>query len=182
MGALRNATNLGYEILTCSKCPTIYNMAVQNVQLLTTLLHLVVNEYGKLLTHIDRRALAEEKIQFRFGETSTVFDHRHTGAPGCPMAVNIDLSGEEWRTLARKAVRQEVIGSGDSNFTLLNLLHELRERQSSWHGNLAVRGNVQERMNNCHEDETQHENDCGRTCIQVNLIDRLIIMMKALRL
>ena len=182
MGALRNATSCGYEVVRCQRCPKVYNMAVQNSTLLITLLHLVIIEYRKLSNHIDQRAKTEEKIVYRLGEASTAFDQRHTGAPGCPMAVNIDLSGEEWRTLARKAVKQEVQGKTDDGPSLLHLIHEMRDRQVAWHERPRNAENNHESLDCVRVDKDQHEGPSHRTCAMMGLVERLTRMLDALGL
>ena len=132
MGALRYAAALSREVVACHHCSQVYNTAFQNSMLLGTLLQLVITEYAKLLKHIDERSEQAEKIAFRFGDPSSLFDSRHSGLPDCPMAINIDLSGDEWRILARKAVAQEVLGHSQGSRGLLGLIQEMKNRQASW--------------------------------------------------
>lgn len=132
MGALRSAAAISRGVVTCQDCFQAYNTALQNSMLLGTLLQLVITEYAKLLKHIDERSERAEKIAFRFGNPSSLFDSRHTGLPDCPMAICVDLSGDEWRTLARKAVAQEVLGNSQRSRGLTGLVQEMSDRQASW--------------------------------------------------
>ena len=132
MGILRSATVLGRSVVACHNCSRTYNTALQNSMLLGTLLQLLIMEYAKLLNHIDERSKQAEKIAFRLGDPSSLYDSRHTGLPDCPMAINVDLSGDEWRTLARKAVAQEVLGSSQGTTGLTGLVQQMKTRQVSW--------------------------------------------------
>ncbi|KAL9064398.1 MAG: hypothetical protein Q9161_008910 [Pseudevernia consocians] len=132
MGALRSAASLSRGVVACYNCSKAYNTALQNFMLLGTLLQLLIMEYAKLLKHIDERSKQADKIAFRFGDPSSLFDSRHTGLPDCPMAINVDLSGDEWRTLARKAVAQEIFSNSQGSCGLSSLVQELRDRQASW--------------------------------------------------
>lgn len=132
MGILKTATALGRSVVACHTCSQTYNTALQNSMLLGTLLQLLIMEYAKLLNHIDERSKQAEKIAFRLGDPSSLYDSRHTGLPDCPMAINVDLSGDEWRTLARKAVAQEVLGSSQGTTGLTGLVQRMKTRQVSW--------------------------------------------------
>ena len=132
MGVLRSATALSRSVVACHNCSQTYNTALQNSMLLGTLLQLLIMEYAKLLNHIDERSTQAEKIVFRLGDPSSLYDSRHTGRPDCPMAINVDLSGDEWRTLARKAVAQEVLGNSQDTTGLTGLVQQMKNRQVSW--------------------------------------------------
>ena len=151
MGALRSAAALSRGVVACHGCTQAYNTALQNSMLLGTLLQLLIMEYAKLLKHIDERSKQSEKITFRLGDPSSLFDSRHTGLPDCPMAINVDLSGHEWRTLARKAVAQEVLGNSERSSGLSGLVQAMKDRQTSWQGRFS--------MNECtqsHSAENEH--------------------------
>lgn len=133
MGAFRGAAALGRDVVACHDCSQAHNSAIQNSMLLGTLLQLLIMEYAKLLSHIDLKSKQTDKITFRFGDPSSLFDSRHTGRLDCPMAISVELSGDEWRTLARKAVAQEVLGNTQSSRGLVGLVQEMKDRQASWH-------------------------------------------------
>ena len=133
MGILKSAAALSKEVVMCQCCTQTYNTALQNSMLLGMLLHLLIVEYAKLLKHIDDKSKGSEKMAFRFGDPSSTFDSRHTGLPDCPMAITIDITGDEWRTLARKAVAQEVLGNSQGSLGLIGLVQKMKERQASLH-------------------------------------------------
>ena len=181
LGLLKNAVRLGHGVVLCQICPTTYNTGVQNAMLLGTLVQLILNEYAKLLKHIEQRAANEERIAFRFGEQSTSLDSRHTGTPDCPMGINIDLSGEEWQMLARKAIRQGVLGRSNSADSLAALIDAMKERQKTLH---------QQYLSDTHS--TGHGQNVARNapdggpandvCLQITFIDQLRKSLEALQL
>lgn len=179
MGKLRRATGLVRDAIRCQCCPQSYNTAVQNAMMLCTLLHLVIKEYVELLKYIDERSRDDSRITFRLAESSSTSDPRHTGTPDCPMSVNVDLNGEEWRMLARKAVRQEIIGYDDKSDCLVRLVQEMRDRQSTWHEPLSRGESPDDYIAPDHE-------RCGekseQLCVQMLYIDRLRRTLEELRL
>ena len=181
MGLLRNAVRLGHTVVRCQICPKTYNTGVQNVMLLGTLVQMISNEYSKLLKHIEQRSANEDKITFRMGEHSLSWDSRHTGTPDCPMGINIDLSGAEWQMLARKAVRQGVLGSSNGTDSLMALIDAMRERQQSLH-----EGYCPDRQIAGHEHNvTKNAHDGGLAndvCLTVTFIDQLRKSLEALQL
>lgn len=175
LGTLENATTLSRDVVRCKECPKTHVSALQNLMLLSTLLALIVNEYSKLLDHIDGRAAREETIILRMGERFTTETmHLHTGTPDCPMGFNLELSGAEWCKMARKAVKQAVIGSDHStreSFT--SMLDEMEQRQNAWH---AKSGRA-EQNGQCKDCGQQERSDMVGTfsCLQmVNNIKRLL--------
>lgn len=182
MGPLRKALRCGYEVVRCQKCPQGFNTAIQNSMLLVALLQMLINEYTKLLKHIDERAIKGESIAFRIGEVSSCFDQRHTGTPDCPMAINVDLNGEEWRMLARKGVRQQVFGSVEGKECLLNIIQEMRDRQAVWHESCSQGSHsLQDQTHS--EPVTQPGGEEGSPmCAQLVHIDHLKGLLGALKL
>lgn len=182
MGTFRRAITCGYQVVRCETCPQGYNMAVQNSMLLGTLLQMLINEYAKLLKYVDERATNGTKIAFRIGEISSCLDQRHTGTPDCPMAINVDLNGDEWRMLARNAIRQDVLGSTEDNDCLLSIVQEMRARQVVWHEKFS-------RQNDLHDATVINESEAqplsGKgdfECRQVSHIDHLKRLLEALKL
>ena len=181
MGLLRNAVCLGHTVVRCQICPQTYNTGVQNVMLLGTLVQMISNEYSKLLKHIEQRSANEGKITFRVGEHSFSWDSRHTGTPDCPMGIDIDLSGAEWQMLARKAVRQGVLGGSNSTESLMALVDAMRERQHSLHRGYCPNRHIAGHEHNV----TKHAHDGGLAngvCLTVTFIDQLRKSIEALRL
>ena len=181
LGLLKNAVRLGHGVVLCQICPTTYNTGVQNAMLLGTLVQLILNEYAKLLKHIEQRAAKEDRIAFRFGEHSTSLDSRHTGTPDCPMGINIDLSGEEWQMLARKAIKQGVVGSSNSTDSLKALIDAMKKRQQTLHQHYlpdthsAGHGKIV-------TENTPDGRPTNDVCLQITFIDQLRRSLEALQL
>ena len=135
LGTLEKATTLARDVVRCEECPKTHVSALQNLMLLSTLLALIVNEYSRLLAHIDERAAREETITLRIGERiSTETMHLHIGTPDCPMGFNLELSGAEWSKVARKAIKQAVVGSDlSTRESFTGVIEEMEQRQHSWH-------------------------------------------------
>ena len=168
-GFLRSAVGLSRKVVACHNCSRMPNTAIQNSMLLGTLLQLLIMEYAKLLKHIDERSKQPDKIALRFSDPSSLFDTRHTGLPDCPMALNIDLNGDEWRTLARKAVAQEVLGNSQDTGGLFGVVQEMRDRQSSWHERFSKDGCVAGH----NADHQQRPEGYNHICVQVLQIEHL---------
>ena len=178
MGVLRNAAALSRCVVACHQCSLTYSTALQNSMLLGTLLQLLIIEYAKLLNHIDARSKQADKITFRLGDPSSVFDSRHTGLPDCPMSINVDFSGDEWRTLARKAVAQEVLGNSQGSLGLFGLVQEMKDRQVSWRERFST-GLCTAFPNASHQHTTQHPD---HLCAQAVYLDNLRRSLEALGL
>ncbi|KAL9630894.1 MAG: hypothetical protein Q9164_006188 [Protoblastenia rupestris] len=181
IGLLKQSTNKGRAVLVCEVCPKAYNTALQNSMLLGTLMNLVISEYAKLLKHIDERSEKEDKIVFRMGEHHTPEKaHLHTGNIDCPMAISIDLSGAEWRILARKAVRKEISGDHPGDQCLASLVDGMKDRQIQWHHNLSKEAHQHGQGFKQDGNGTRTANEC--ICTQVMYIDQLKRSLDALGL
>lgn len=181
LGLLKNAVRLGHGVVQCQICPTTYNTGVQNAMLLGTLVQLILNEYAKLLKHIEQRAANEDRIAFRFGEHSTSLDSRHTGGPDCPMGINIDLSGEEWQLLARKAIKQGVVGSSNSADSLVTLIDAMKERQQTLHRRYLPDTHSAGHGQNVTKIAPTRDST-NDVCLQITFIDQLRRSLEALQL
>lgn len=178
MGALRSAATLNRSVVACHDCSEAYNTALQNSMLLGALLQMVISEFANLLKYIDKRSAEPGKITFRFGDPSSLFDSRHTGLPDCPMAINVDLSGNEWRTLATKAIAQEVIGNSQGCRGLIGVVEDVKDRQSSWRKRFSNR-----QCTAFHSaDHQQSAETPDHLCVQIVYIDNLRRSLGALGL
>jgi len=113
---------------------------MQNLMLLTTLLTTVTDCYRRILRHIDAEAAKAEElgtsIQYRMGDSSPERWHLHTGTNDCPMGINVDLDASEYKMLARKVIKADVLGATNSpmgQISITDLVNRLEERQHEWH-------------------------------------------------
>ena len=136
---LKRVTSTAWQALRCNNCAQSYANSLQNSSALNTLINLIITEYSKILKEIEERSQTEDKIRFRVGEMyAPETQHLHTGTVDCPMGITIDLTGSEWRTLARNAVRKEIFGERAGDECIAKLVDETKERQIRWHNKFAV--------------------------------------------
>lgn len=113
---------------------------MQNLMMLTTLLTTVTECYRKILLAIEAHAAEAEvagtTIQYRMGDSSPERWHLHTGTDNCPMGINVDFEPGEYKMIARKVIRADVVGAANSpmgRISILDLVKRLEERQKDWH-------------------------------------------------
>ena len=70
----------------------------------------------------------------RMGENAPESRHLHTGLPDCPMAINIEVTAEQWRKTARQVIRKDIRGKDVSDEACLTgLVNAFERRQRTWH-------------------------------------------------
>ena len=178
MAALKSAAALSRRVVACYHCSQTFSTALQNSTLLGTLVQLLIMEYAKLLNHIDERCKQAERIAFRLGDPSSLYDSRHTGLPNCPISINVNLSSDEWRTLARKAVAQEVLGNLQGSLGVVGLVQEIDDRRVSWRERFST-GQCTEFHTAGHQHSTEHPD---HLCAQAVHLDNLKRSLEALGL
>ncbi|KAK1074619.1 hypothetical protein LTR74_000862 [Friedmanniomyces endolithicus] len=133
---LREAMRTASEVLSCPLCPTKFLSAVQNTQLVGTLLVSIAERFGKVLEAITREAARAERggevKGFRFADLETL----HTGGVGCRAGFSVSLSADEWRVMVKKVVRAEVLGPSErsgcgTNF--VGVVEQMENRSEYWH-------------------------------------------------
>lgn len=137
---LRSAINTIATVLPCPQCPKRPVTATQNFHTLVSLLLSVVESLRATLAAIDAEAARIEAA----GATKALAladaempMHMHTGTPDCPMRFNMEMNGPAWRTLVRKALRDQIVGSPQypGERTLYGIVVSLEQRQRRWHEN-----------------------------------------------
>jgi hypothetical protein len=152
---LRNAIHGVATVIECPICPKERGSSMQNILLLQTVLTCLLERYHGLLAFIDAQAERTESVPIRIGDRSRENQHLHTFTPDCPMGVTINLEGREWRVLARKAIKDQIEGPGE---TLLGLMDILEARQEKWHD-----GPEMEKMRHfsvCNDDSNHKKKSC----------------------
>ncbi|KAI8716734.1 hypothetical protein NCS52_00967700 [Fusarium sp. LHS14.1] len=123
---LRKIIATATQMAHCQNCPTRYLYAMQNVQLLGTLIMSIANQYGAILESIDTEARASDQSKLlRFG--------LGLSSPDVASDLSIEASPSEWRALANRAVRSEVYGGSSKSDCFWALLDVLEKRQIMWH-------------------------------------------------
>jgi hypothetical protein len=175
----RNAMNIASTIMHCKRCPNELSTAIQNTQSLSALLFAIAERFHKILKAIDAEAEELERTgkrkPFRFGDSNPLMQHLHTGMPDCPLGFNIEMEGKDWKSLAKKVIRAEVMGGGSNPTPLNSLLDQFEQRQSKWHSDpetLDERTSVFGEQNCC-----RHQGEA--TCVRlINSVRAMVANMK----
>ncbi len=135
---IRLACNAAYGFLVCQQCPKDRNTAMSNLMFLTTLLTSIVERYDRVLKQVDADAQqasgSGKAIPFRMGENRPEYAHLHTGTFDCPMGFDVDISPSEWRKLARKAIKADVLGPApNGRQSISDIVDLFEQRQHQWH-------------------------------------------------
>jgi hypothetical protein len=144
---LRKAMGILSDIIHCQQCPKDNFSAIQNIASVAALCKALVERFNKVLMVIDTEAerleQTGEKKPYRIGDSNPNLHHLHTGTLDCPLGFNIEIGGQDWKKLAKTALRTEVYGNGSNPLPLLQLVKEAEDRQKRWHEGEA--GNCAER-------------------------------------
>lgn len=133
---LHQAIVTANEVVYCQECPKRADTALQNVTLVNSLLSSIGERFQRLLESIEIEAAQAEQEgttkEFRLGDVS-IPPHEHTGTPDCPGNFSVQLEAQEWRRLAKKTVKAEVMGNGTGRTNLVGVLDAMEARQKRWH-------------------------------------------------
>ncbi|KAK0660014.1 putative transcriptional regulatory protein [Lasiodiplodia hormozganensis] len=156
--SLHSALVTARNVLQCPTCPHSMATATLNIHMLISLLMTVIDAVQKLLQDIDAEAARVDAAgttkQFVLADASAPL-HMHTGTANCPARFGMELSGVEWRELARKVVKAQVVGSSSSSSssseaeggqqggaavdcTIYGVLAAFVRRQNGWHDDPAM--------------------------------------------
>ena len=134
---IREAMQTCAEVIACQECPQRFITAIQNTQLIGTLLMSIAERFSKILESISAEAIRAEAAnqgkKFLLQDLNTSTSHLHAGGLGCAAAFSIDLSPAEWRSMSKKVVRAEVHGPTDGNHCcpyFMGLTDQMEERQN----------------------------------------------------
>jgi len=110
---------------------------MQNTQSLSTLLATIAGRFHRILQQIDSEGEEMERMgqkkAFRVGDNDPSVQHLHTWTPDCPLGFNIELDAKDWKQLAKKAIKGEVLGGGTATAAFMDLVHQFERRQNRWH-------------------------------------------------
>ncbi|KAI5464965.1 hypothetical protein BGZ63DRAFT_421952 [Mariannaea sp. PMI_226] len=177
---LRTVVSRALGILQCQVCPTNFVWAMQNSQLLNTLLVSMAETYRRLVQSIEeeakRAASNDETKPLLISETQPgLLDLGSADGNFSSPSLRVTLAPHQWEAMAKSAVRQEIFGSADANLASFSrLLQLMEERQLGWHsGALPSCVNLQHQHHN-HRQSTDREPMCVTMVRHTkSLIDRL---------
>ncbi|KAF2813451.1 uncharacterized protein BDZ99DRAFT_438623 [Mytilinidion resinicola] len=172
---LRSALASTLQILHCPDCPRETFSGIQNVITLTSLLTAIAERYHRALKAIDEEAEQLEKSgrkkDFRVGEMSVNTLHLHTGEVDCPMGFHIELGAEEWKKLAKKVIKTEVLGKGSSPTPLIEVVEQMEKRQTEWHSRMHEMNPEREKLfGRCNDAHQSGDATCLRMVKQVRMM------------
>lgn len=138
---LRDAISTAWDVLHCVECPRRFLTGMHNVHLLGVFLFSIAERYAKVLDGIDdeeARASAKNEMKtFRLDDLTSASSHLHSTESTVSMrSFTMDLAPAEWRSLAKKVVKAEVLGTSDGCCPcLVQVIDQLEARQHRWHEN-----------------------------------------------
>ncbi|KAI9676995.1 MAG: hypothetical protein M1817_006834 [Caeruleum heppii] len=120
---LRSAILAAQAAIACPECPQDFSLGYQNTMLLGTLLPLIAEGYGRVLRGVNDEARDKEtrgeRVMIKMGEMSGIdatdlpsWSERsdRKASPVTDDGIEVDISPEEWRQLARRVVRTDIMG------------------------------------------------------------------------
>jgi hypothetical protein len=138
VGLLRNALSTVKMVIDCQVCADGGMSALQNTTLLQATLFSLVDRFNVMLksmnTEADRLAQTGETKCLKVADP-TDLTIMHTGTPDCPAGLVVQISGEQWREMSRRALRKLLYGEGDGLSALLDIWES---RQTKWHSDLEM--------------------------------------------
>ncbi|KAH5283190.1 hypothetical protein HBI72_002650 [Parastagonospora nodorum] len=134
---LRKAMGVLSDLIHCPQCPKDNFSAIQNVASIAALCKAIVERFNKVLLVIDAEAerleQTGEKKPYRIGDNSAALQRLHTGTLDCPLGFDIEIGAQDYKRIAKMALKTEVYGNGSNPRPLLQLIKEAEDRQQRWH-------------------------------------------------
>lgn len=137
---LKNALRTASNVIECTVCPKQPLSAMQNIMMTTTLMTTIIEGYRKILKHIEFEASKAEaegtSLSYRMGDSRPENWHLHTGTLDCPMGFNVDLDPAEFRMIAKKVVKADILGKPNAPAEVINIMglaERFEKRQHRWH-------------------------------------------------
>lgn len=133
---LRDIIGKTRDIIQCPICPNRSVWAMQNAQLLNTLLLCITVAYRTIVNSIDTEAhradQTNESKTLWFGEPGPELIDGLGEVSHRQPSLSISTSPREWQSLAKRAVKADIFGpSALSSF--VSLLKLMQDRQTQWH-------------------------------------------------
>ncbi|KAF4458468.1 hypothetical protein FALBO_14794 [Fusarium albosuccineum] len=163
LSLLRHLTGTAAGIIQCQVCPTKFLWAMQNAQLLNTLLISIAEEYKKIVKAVEdetHRAQEAKESKLLFISEGANLDQPPTDTNALPDPSGLPLSLDplDWQNIAKRAIKSELFGSPHSLSTsFTHMLQLMEERQEGWHsGTLPVTKGIGCRLPHQMKDKDPH--------------------------
>ncbi|KAH6894583.1 hypothetical protein B0T10DRAFT_456813 [Thelonectria olida] len=157
---LRSVTSRALAILQCNVCPTDFVWAMQNSQLLNTLLVSIAETYRTLVESITEEA----RRAAQNNETKTLFINESQpgvidGSFATP-SLHVNLTPKQWELVVKSAVKDDIFGTSNSTLgSFANLLQAMEDRQIGWHSGL-LGSCIRDDHHHAHRHSTDKEPMC----------------------
>ncbi|CAG1969315.1 unnamed protein product [Fusarium graminearum] len=128
LSVLRHLTTTAGGIIQCQICPTKFLWAMQNAQLLNTLIISLGEGYKKIVKSVEDEMIRAQEA--KEAKILTITEDQQPGTPGFQM----NLDPEDWQNIANKAIKAELFGTKHSTTTsFVEMLQWMEDRQNAWH-------------------------------------------------
>ncbi|RMJ13147.1 hypothetical protein CDV36_007195 [Fusarium kuroshium] len=163
LSLLRDLTANASSIIQCQVCPTKFLWAMQNAQLLNTLIISIAEGYKKIVKSVeDETQRAQEGNESKLLFISDGEKYEQTSQNGNPSygqsGFPLSLDPLDWQNIAKKAIKAELFGTKHSispSFT--TMLQHMEDRQQGWHsGSLPVTSGIGHRLPHQMKDKEPH--------------------------
>ncbi|KAJ4033018.1 hypothetical protein NW758_15326 [Fusarium oxysporum] len=134
LSVLRHLTTTAAGIIQCQVCPTKFLWAMQNAQLLNTLIISLAEGYKKIVKSVEdetkRAQDARESKELYISEGQKLEAPSQNDALG----FSLSLDPRDWKSIANKAIKSELFGtSHSSSMSFVAMLQLMEDRQNLWH-------------------------------------------------
>ncbi|KAM0250080.1 hypothetical protein ACHAP5_002395 [Fusarium lateritium] len=139
LSVLRHLTNTAANVIQCQICPTKFLWAMQNSQLLNTLLVSLAEGYKKIVQFVEdeaRRAEAAHEAKAMFMAEGPKLEMQPRGDNTSGLSLSLDP--QDWKNIANKTIKGELFGTAYStSSSFVAMLQMMEDRQQAWHSGHA---------------------------------------------
>ncbi|KAJ4265098.1 hypothetical protein NW762_005344 [Fusarium torreyae] len=141
LSVLRHLTTTAAGIIQCQVCPTKFLWAMQNAQLLNTLIISIADGYKKIVKSVEdetKRAQEANESKLLYITEGVKLDTTSQNAGLDPMVFPLSLQPADWQNISNKAIKAELFGTAHSTaMSFITMLQLMEDRQHMWHSGQA---------------------------------------------
>ncbi|KAJ4120101.1 hypothetical protein NW768_010384 [Fusarium equiseti] len=136
LSVLRHLTTTAAGIIQCQICPTKFLWAMQNAQLLNTLIVSLAEGYKKIVKFVEEETIRAQEANE--AKVLCVAENQNFEPSENTSGFQMSLEPEDWQIIANKAIKAEVFGTKySSSTTFVAMLQLMEDRQNAWHSGHA---------------------------------------------